>query len=96
MYACVSVCGRCVCTSVSVCVVCGMSVRVCVCRCASVCTCVCFYVCVCAYCLPFKSQLGLVLSARLEVLPAQVCPPVGTGSCGDHGTILTRTQRLLL
>ena len=34
-------------------------------------------VCMCAYCLPFKSQLGLVLSARLEVLPAEVCPRRG-------------------
>ena len=53
MYACVSVCGHCVCASVSVCVVCGMSVRVCmyadvrVCAhvCAFMCACVCVHVC---------------------------------------------------
>ena len=47
-----------------------MSLDVCVCAGASVCTRVCFYVCTCAYCLPFQSQLGLALSARLEALPA--------------------------
>ena len=85
MYAHVRVWALCACTRVSVYVVCVcmcVRVRMCVlCRCECVHTCVLLRlrvcVCMCAYCLPFRSQLGLALSARLEALPAQVCPRRG-------------------
>ena len=84
VYVCMYVCVWALCMHTCFCV-CRVCVRVYVCRCAgaSVCTRVCFYVCMCVcvctcvYCLPFRSQLGLALSARLESLPARVCPRRG-------------------
>jgi len=78
-------CGHCVHAHVFLCMSCVcvcVRVRMCVlCRCECVHTCVLLRlrvcVCMCAYCLPFRSQLGLALSARLEALPAQVCPRRG-------------------
>ena len=82
MYACMCACGHCACTRVFVYVVCvyvcmcaDVQVRVCAHVCAFTSACVC--VCTCVYCLPFRSQLGLALSARLESLPARVCPRRG-------------------
>lgn len=60
----------CASTCLCVSVVCDMCTCVCVQMCVFVQVRVCAHVCVCAYCLPFRSQLGLALSARLEALPA--------------------------